>query len=1111
MAECPGLTATWRNLAELLLEQGRWLELDRVAEHLTEPPGSVEGAVMRARGKLARKEFAAARQLLEESIARSPQEVWPLVILSHLLLQEGKDLAAAERVLRRVLTLDPNHAQARHNLELLLHNQTAQRGQPPAVPAVIATPVVSLPAPTAKPRVSLCLIVRNEEQNLPACLGSVRDLVDEIIVLDTGSTDRTREIALGFGARVFDFAWVDDFSAARNESKRHATGEWIFWLDADERLDEANRRKLRTLFAGLEDENAAYVMKQHSPKGNSSAVRVDHVRLFRNHPQLRWEHRIHEQLLPSLHRLGTRFCWTEIIIDHAGYRDEEHFNAKCERNLAILELEVKEHPDQLLALFYLGVARLEQDRPADAIPLLRRCLEKGQAGDSTARKVHVLLAQCHRRLNQPEEALHVCQAGRKQFPADPELLFVESELRTERGEHAEAEKCLRDLLQSQDAEYFTALDAGLRGYKGRHNLALSLSRQGKHQEAETQWQQVLQECPAFAPAWLALGEMYLTQKRGKDLDQAVTRLAALPGDGPIQADLLRARAYVEERKWEPARRMVKRAISRAPGALMPRVLLCQTLLREGKDWAAAERALRDVLALEPEHLEARHDLELLLQHQRRSLAETADLPVVVAPSRPAGRPRVSLCLIVKNEEKNLPACLSSVTGLVEEVIVVDTGSTDATREVAARFGAKVFDFTWVDSFAAARNESLRHATGEWIFWLDADDRLDEQNRDKLRAFFANLPTEKVVAYVMKCVCLPDPVTGQSTEVDHVRLFRNRPELRWEHRVHEQIMPSIRRLGSEVVLSDVRIQHTGYQDREVRRQKLQRDLRLLKLEEAERPEHPFTLFNLGSVYQEMGQIPEALVCFRRSLERSQPTDSIVRKLYALLAQGHRALGQHQQALDTCQRGLRDCPDDAELLFREGLARIDLGDLVGAAASLERLLQSPPGKYLSSMVPEIRGYLARQNLAEVYRSLGRLNDAEAQWRKVLADKPGYRPALQGLVEVCVRQDRLAEAEKLFKQLDKQPGTKVEDSILQARLHLAQRVYPGTAAPGGDDWRIPQGAGAARVILTHVLLQEGRDWLVAEQALRTVLELDPQNKEASHNLALLLKQHRGNQARE
>src|SRR5262249_6546699 len=96
-----------------------------------------------------------------------------------------------------------------------------------------------LPAPEPQPtavvprmRVSLCMIVKNEEHNLPDCLGSVRDLVDEVVVVDTGSNDRTKEVAAGLGAKVFDFPWCDSFAAARNESLAHASGDWAFWMDA---------------------------------------------------------------------------------------------------------------------------------------------------------------------------------------------------------------------------------------------------------------------------------------------------------------------------------------------------------------------------------------------------------------------------------------------------------------------------------------------------------------------------------------------------------------------------------------------------------------------------------------------------------------------------------------------------------------------------------------------------------------------------------------------------------------------------------------------------------------------------------------------------------------
>ncbi|MHB1034266.1 MAG: glycosyltransferase family 2 protein [Pirellulales bacterium] len=109
--------------------------------------------------------------------------------------------------------------------------------------------------------VSLTLIARNEESNLADCLSCVADLVQEIVVIDTGSKDRSREVARRFGAHVYDFPWCDDFAAARNEALRHASSPWIFWMDADDRLDPPNRDRLRALFASLGDENAAYLMK----------------------------------------------------------------------------------------------------------------------------------------------------------------------------------------------------------------------------------------------------------------------------------------------------------------------------------------------------------------------------------------------------------------------------------------------------------------------------------------------------------------------------------------------------------------------------------------------------------------------------------------------------------------------------------------------------------------------------------------------------------------------------------------------------------------------------------------------------------------------------------
>ncbi|MGE3804185.1 MAG: glycosyltransferase [Gemmataceae bacterium] len=484
----------------------------------------------------------------------------------------------------------------------------------------------------------------------------------------------------------------------------------------------------------------------------------------------------------------------------------------------------------------------------------------------------------------------------------------------------------------------------------------------------------------------------------------------------------------------------------------------------------------------------------------RPLTASEDLD---APMPVRDRMRVSLCMIVKNEEDNLPACLESCRGLFDEIVVVDTGSTDRTKEVAARYGARLADFPWVDSFCAARNESLQHATGDWIFWMDADDRLDDENRAKLKAFLAGLKDENV-AYSMKCLCVPDRDSGTATVVDHVRLFRNHPQIRWRYRVHEQILPTVRKAGGDVRWADVVIRHVGYQDPALRRRKLDRDLRLLHLEDEEHPDDPFTLFNLGMVYQELGQLDKAVPALRRSLQRSHPNDSIVRKLYALLAQCHRHLGQRELALAASRKGREFYPDDVELLFQEGLVCRELGKAAEAEQCWLRLLEPKGSQHFASVDTGIAGHKTRHNLAVMYHEQKRDAEAETQWRQALAEQPAFVSAWLGLGELFLRQERWDEHREVVQELE-HLGLVADASILRARAHQVRREY--------DDARqlleqtiehAPQAVYPNR-ILSHVLLQQGKDTAAAEKALRRVLELVPDDPEATQNLAVLLHDRR------
>jgi glycosyltransferase involved in cell wall biosynthesis len=469
------------------------------------------------------------------------------------------------------------------------------------------------------------------------------------------------------------------------------------------------------------------------------------------------------------------------------------------------------------------------------------------------------------------------------------------------------------------------------------------------------------------------------------------------------------------------------------------------------------------------------------------------------PAAPRVQPRVSLTMIVKNEEKNLPACLTTVRDLFDEVIVVDTGSKDRTREEAARFNVQVHEFPWVDSFAAARNEALRHATGEWVLWLDADDRLDEPNRARMRDVFANLGDEKD-ARVMKVRSAMDQTRTSIRVLDQVRLFPRHPQVYWKYRVHEQILWGVRQIGGGVRWTDVLVDHVGYQDPKLRDVKLARNLRLLELDEIDLPDDSFTLFNLGWTTLDLNKPAEALPRLTKSLAAATPDSSILRKLYALIIRTQRHLGERAEAVKSCREGRARFPEDPELLFEEAILKNDDRDVAGAADSLVRLLEIKPGRYFASVDPSLRGFKTRSLLGELYREMGRTADAERQWRLAVEENPAFTPAWVGLGNLYCRSERWADLERVLAHVQTHDPDSIDVPVLQARRQLARRDFAGARGLADAAIRRAPRAVGPRLLLSHVLLQEG-DLAAAEPALRAVLALDPNHAEASRNLDQLL----------
>jgi tetratricopeptide (TPR) repeat protein len=247
------------------------------------------------------------------------------------------------------------------------------------------------------------------------------------------------------------------------------------------------------------------------------------------------------------------------------------------------------------------------------------------------------------------------------------------------------------------------------------------------------------------------------------------------------------------------------------------------------------------------------------------------------------------------------------------------------------------------------------------------------------------------AYVVRCACDPGADgSGGETVVDHIRLFPLRPDVRWTYRVHEQIMPALRRAGIPVRWTDLVVRHTGYVDVALRVRKLERDARILQEELSDRPDEPFILFNLGAIAIERKDWEGALAYLGKSLAHSAPGDSITRKLFALIARAHQMRGDSAAALLVCAEGLTVDPEDAELLFRKAVIHRHRGESADAAHCWRTILGLSRPERFASVDMGIYGHLTRRNLAALAAERGDREEAVRHWRAVLAECPGDREA-------------------------------------------------------------------------------------------------------------------------
>jgi tetratricopeptide (TPR) repeat protein len=297
-------------------------------------------------------------------------------------------------------------------------------------------------------------------------------------------------------------------------------------------------------------------------------------------------------------------------------------------------------------------------------------------------------------------------------------------------------------------------------------------------------------------------------------------------------------------------------------------------------------------------------------------------------------------MIVKNEAKNIGDCLRSVKPAIDEIIVVDTGSTDNTREIAQGVGARVFDFTWCDDFSAARNESIRHATGDYILWLDADDRVDASEVGKIRELKRGFHSKKDKAYYL-VVNSQSPVDGE-TFFQQLRIFPNVEGARFEGGIHEQIFHTLPPLGVQLVKTDIVIRHTGYHDASIIVEKSERNLKILLKELEQKPDHLILHYNAARTLSGIGRLAEAIDHIQRITgdETIRQNDKPFYLAAALLLGKYLAdVGRYEEAVSVYRDLCADFEDEGVLHFCLGQALFLAKDYPGAQQALEKSFRFP----------------------------------------------------------------------------------------------------------------------------------------------------------------------------
>ncbi|MBM4329738.1 MAG: glycosyltransferase [Deltaproteobacteria bacterium] len=832
-------------------------------------------------------------------------------------------------------------------------------------------------------RVSIIILTLNQLQYTRECVKSIQKHTPEpheIIFVDNGSTDGTagwlrQRVKENPNYRLIENRENLGFSRGCNQGIKVAAGRCILLLNNDVVVTES------WLGGMLECINSAPDIGVVGPMTNNISGPQKVVNANYNHIEnldscaKSFREKNRHRRIPARRIVGFCMLFKRELVEKIGLLDEKFGSGNYEDDDFCLRAALEGHRNIIAGdvfIHHYGSQSFIGNRIAynSALAKNKKLFNEkwnGIDAQSALGKKGVALKAMEKAVEfyqsgEMDKAVFTLVEGLKHSPHELNLYYTLAEMLLDAKKFKETLSILKEMpADDQDARKLALIGYGKDGlelYEEAQDyadralllnpaLALALNLKGiltykkrDKDSAEDLFQKAIAADPSYGEPYTNLGVIKWAAGLKEEALQFLEKGFIL---SPTTKDIITTyhSAITASGEFSRAERVFQEAKGIYPRDRSIAFLLIDLLIKQGKN----EEAMKNI-----------EEAMMAFGVDEGILNAALQIRNIIGPKKIAGKSgekgAISLCMIVKNEEQSLPGCLSSAEPIVDEMIVVDTGSTDRTREIARAFGAKVYDWQWTGSFAEARNYALAQASGQWILALDADEIISQKDYNDLTRLTKKAKSGSL-AYSFVTRNYTDRVDVEGWEANNgdyaleeagigwlpsekTRLFPNDRRIRFANPVHEFVEPSLRKAGMKIIKGKIPIHHYGKLNKEKSNAKGECYYELGKKKLDEMGDDVHALKELAIQASELKKYEEAIPLWQKviSLKPDMPS--------AFLNMGHAylELGRYAEALLASTKAMKLDPQMKEAAYNQSLCELCAGDIENVVSTLENLLRKDP---------------------------------------------------------------------------------------------------------------------------------------------------------------------------